>query len=69
MCFVVYSEPIEIVWRYHLSLYLSHYPIRDVNPSISAINGNITSTETIVMLRCQCPIYNGQQLKALSIQE
>ena len=59
--FVVYSEPIEIAWRQHLSFYLSHYPIRDVNPSISAINRNITSTETMVMQR--------RQLKALSIKE
>ena len=36
--FVVYSEPIEIVWRSHLSFYLSHYPIRVMNPSV---NGNI----------------------------
>ena len=27
--FGVYSEPIEIAWQYHLSFYLSHYPIRD----------------------------------------
>ena len=27
--FVVYSEPIEIVWRLYISFYLSHYPIRD----------------------------------------
>ena len=35
--FVVYSEPIEIVWRQHLSFNLSHYPIRVMNPSIGAI--------------------------------
>ena len=37
--FDVYSEPIEIVWQYHLS----HYPIRDMNPYIGAVtvNGNI----------------------------
>ena len=34
--FGVYSEPIEIVWRWHLSFYLSHYPIRDMNPLIGA---------------------------------
>ena len=40
---VTYSEPIDIVWRQHLSFYLSHYPIRDMNPLIGAItlNGNI----------------------------
>ena len=39
--FVVYSEPIEIVWRWHLSFYLWHlsfylsdYPIRVMNLSI-----------------------------------
>ena len=40
--FVVYSKPIEIVWQYHLSVYLSYYPIRDMNPSIAlSVNGNI----------------------------
>ena len=36
--FVVYSKPIEIVWCYHLSFYLSHYPIRVMNPVIIAIS-------------------------------
>ena len=36
--FVVYSEPIEIVWRKHLSFYLSHHPIRVMNPLIGAIS-------------------------------
>ena len=35
---VVYSEPIEIEWRKDLSFYLSHYPIRVMNPSIGAIS-------------------------------
>ena len=41
--FVTYSEPIENVWRSPLSFYLSHYPIRIMNPPIGAItvNGNI----------------------------
>ena len=34
--FGVYSKPIEIVWWEHLSFYLSHYPIRVMNPSIGA---------------------------------
>ena len=40
---VTYSEPIDIVWRQHLSFYPSHYLIRDMNPLIGAItlNGNI----------------------------
>ena len=33
----LYSEPIEIAWRYHLSFYLAHYPIRD-KPYIGAIS-------------------------------
>ena len=36
--FGVYSEPIETVWRLHLSFYLSHYPIRVMNPLIGAIS-------------------------------
>ena len=32
MRLIVYSEPIETVWRLHLSLYLSYYPIRVMNP-------------------------------------
>ena len=45
--FVVYSEPIEIV-----SFYLSHYPIRVMNPSIGAISKLmeiLTCTETIAV--------------------
>ena len=37
-CVCCHSEPIAIVWRYHLSFYLSHYPIRVMNSSIDAIN-------------------------------
>ena len=34
-CICCHSEP--IVWRLHLSFYLSHHLIRDMNPSIGAI--------------------------------
>ena len=33
--FVVYSEPIDIVWQYYLSIYLI---IKVMNPSIGAIS-------------------------------
>ena len=64
--FVVYSEPIEILWREHLSFYLYHYPIRDMNPSIGAISrwtqvDTFTSTETTVAIK----IKNGQTLDKL----
>ena len=36
--FGVYFERIKIVWRQHLSLFLSHYPSRFMNPSVSAIS-------------------------------
>ena len=53
--FDVYSEPIEIVWRLHLSFYLSYYPIRVKNPSIGAISKwkleIITLNKTIVQGR------------------
>ena len=46
--FVVYSEPIEIAWQYHLSFYLSYYPIRD--DSLYR-RYTVNKTETIVQLR------------------
>ena len=50
--FVVYSEPIEIAWLEHLSFYLSHYPIRDMNPLIDAI----TKWKYLLLLKLFCPV-------------
>ena len=44
MCLHVYSEPIEIEWRYniYLCIYLAYYPIRDkFLLRRYALNGNI----------------------------
>ena len=49
--FVAYSEPIEIVWWKHLSFYLSHYPIRVMNPSIGAIG----KWRYLLLLKLKCP--------------
>ena len=49
--FGVYSEPIETVWRLHLSFYLSHYPIRVMNPLIGAIS----KWKYLLLLKLWCP--------------
>ena len=48
---VVYSEPIEIEWRKDLSFYLSHYPIRVMNPSIGAIS----KWKYLLLMKLKCP--------------
>ena len=45
--FVVYSEPIS-----HPSFYLSHYPIRVMNPSIGALS----KWKYLLLLKLQCAI-------------